>query len=102
MVRSIELPPVPEGPDRPTILARVYPGTHERAVELFQQDAELLAGHGYLPVGQSYADGRYPLWMVAVALVLCLIVIGIALLAVMAAVRPEGTLAVTYELRSHR
>ena len=81
------------------ILVRVYPGRQERAVESFQWDAELLARVGYHPVAQSYAEGRYPTWMVAVALVLCLFVVGIVLLALMAAHRPPGTLAVTYELR---
>ena len=95
----ITLPPVPDGPDRPVILVRVYPGRQERAVESFQWDAELLARVGYHPVAQSYAEGRYPTWMVAVALVLCLFVVGIVLLALMAAHRPPGTLAVTYELR---
>jgi hypothetical protein len=46
-------------------------------------------------VAQSYGDGRYPAWMLFVALVLTLIAIGIVLLALMAANRPEGTLAVT-------
>jgi hypothetical protein len=30
---TIALPPVPDGPDRPVILVRVYPGYHEQAVE---------------------------------------------------------------------
>jgi hypothetical protein len=40
--RTITLPPIPDGPDRPVILVRVYPGYHEQAVELFQIDAETL------------------------------------------------------------
>jgi hypothetical protein len=100
MVKPIELPPVPEGPDRPTILARVYPGRHESAVELFQADAELLSGHGYFPVGQSYAEGRYSDGWILLATVLVFVGIGLILLLYMAAVRPPGNLAVTYELRS--
>lgn len=96
----IALPPIPEGLDRPTILVRVYPGRHERAIEAFQWDADELARVGYVPIGQSYAEGHYPGWMVATALVLCLFVVGIALLAFMAAHRPPGTLAVTYRLRA--
>src|SRR5688572_3431542 len=40
--RPIEIPPPPEGPDRPVVLARIYPGYHEEATELFQADAENL------------------------------------------------------------
>ena len=75
--QPIELPPVPEGADRPTILARVYPGYHEQAVELFQQDAELLAEAGYFPVGQSYAEGRYASGYVLLVTLLVLVGIGI-------------------------
>jgi len=98
MARSntINLPPAPEGPDRPAVLARVYPGYHEQAIELFQVDAENLAIHGYVPVAQSYADGRYAQWLTTLAAVLVLVGIGILLLLFMAAVHPPGSLAVTY------
>lgn len=95
----IPLPPVPSGPDRPIVLARVYPGYHEAAVELFQMDAELLAAHGYFPVGQSYAAGRWRTSLVILAIILSLFVIGLPLLAYMVAARPPGSLAVSYELR---
>jgi hypothetical protein len=100
--RPIQLPPVPEGADRPTILARVYPGYHEQAVELFQEDAEILSTHGYFPVGQSYADGRYSSTFTLAVGLLVLIGIGLLFLLFMAAVRPPGSLAVTYELRAAR
>ncbi len=95
---QIELPPPPTGPDRPVILARVYPGHHEQAVELFQLDADILAAHGYLPVGQSYAMGRWSPTLEILAAVLILVGIGLILLLYMAAVRPPGSLAVTYVL----
>ena len=97
--RPIELPPAPTGPDRPVILARVYPGRHESAVELFQEDAELLTANGYFPVGQSYSEGRYSDTWVLLATVLVFVGIGLLMLIYMAAVRPPGNLAVTYELR---
>ena len=97
--RAIALPPIPEGPDRPVILVRVYPGYHEAAVELFQIDAEELAAHGYVPVAQSYAEGRYPGWYITLSAILVVFVVGILLLVYMAATRPPGTLAVTYTLR---
>jgi hypothetical protein len=98
--RTIDLPPPPQGPDRPVILVRVYPGYHEEALELFQIDAEDLAVHGYVPVAQSYAEGRYAGWYLTLAAILVIFVIGIILLVYMAATRPPGNLAVTYMLRS--
>jgi hypothetical protein len=96
---QIELPPPPTGPDRPVVLARVYPGHHEQAVEVFQRDADILAENGYFPVGQSYAMGRYSSTLVLLAAVLILFGIGLVLLLYMAAVSPPGSLAVTYVLR---
>jgi len=95
----IDLPPPPEGPDRPVILARVYPGYHEQAIKLFQIDAEDLAVHGYVPVSQSYAEGRYSPGFITLSTLLVLVAVGILLLLYMAAVRPPGNLAVTYMLR---
>lgn len=92
-------PPPPQGPDRPTILARVYPGYHETAVEAAQADAAHLAASGYYPVAQSYALGRWSQRWVLLALVLSLFVIGVPILLYMLLVSPPGSLAVTYELR---
>lgn len=97
--QPIQLPPVPTGADRPTILARVYPGRHEAGVELMQADAELLTSHGYFPVAQSYGEGRYSDGWVLFSTVLVIFGIGVLMLIYMAAVRPPGNLAVTYELR---
>jgi len=97
--RTIDLLPPPTGPDRPVVLARVYPGFHENAIELFQIDAEELAPHGYVPVSQSYAEGRYSPRSVTVSTLLVLAGVGVFMLLYMAAVRPPGTLAVTYMLR---
>jgi hypothetical protein len=97
----VPLPPIPAEPDRPTILARIYPGFHEAAVEVFQMDAELLAEHGYFPVAQSYAEGRWRTGFVILVIIASVFAIGLPFLAYMVAVRPPGSLAVTYELR-HR
>ena len=98
--RAIALPPIPDGPDRPVVLVRVYPGYHEQAVELFQIDAEDLAIHGYVPVTQSYAEGRYAGWYVMLAAILVIFLIGIIVLVYMAVTRPPGNLVVTYMLRT--
>jgi hypothetical protein len=97
--KPVQLPPPPEGPGRPTVLARIYPGHHAEAVELFQEDAETLVGYGYHPVAQSYAPGRYPTTWEWAAVLLLLVGIGFVILLIMAAIRPPGSLAVTYELR---
>jgi hypothetical protein len=96
MPPKIELPPAPDGPDRPFILARVYPGYIENATELFQMDAENLAVRGYLPITVAYAEGHYPSWFIAVSCVLVFVAIGLVMLLFMAAVRPPGSLSVTY------
>jgi hypothetical protein len=98
--KKVEFPPPPAGPDRPVILARIYPGHQEQAVELFQEDAENLVAYGYHPVAQSYATGRYRSRVEVLAVVLVFVGIGIVMLLYMAAVRPPGSLAVTYELRT--
>jgi hypothetical protein len=98
MPPRVPLPPVPTGSGRPTILARVYPGYHEIAVELFQMDAELLAEHGYMPTAQSYAEGRWRTSIVILVILASAFVIGLPFLLYMLAVRPPGSLAVTYEL----
>jgi hypothetical protein len=92
------LPP-PDGPERPMILVRVYPGYHEAALEAAQWDAETLTAQGYYPVAQSYATGRWSGRWVAGSMLLSLVVIGIPLLVYMLLVDPPGSLAVTYELR---
>jgi hypothetical protein len=99
MTSNVYLPPAPTGVDRPQVLARVYPGYHESAVELFQTDAAMLLDGGYVPVGQSYAEGRWATRFVALVLIASLFVIGLPFLAYMIVVRPPGSLGVTYVLR---
>jgi hypothetical protein len=82
------------------ILVRVYPGYHEQAVELFQLDAENLAVHGYVPVAQSFVEGRYPGWFVILSTLLVVFLIGIVALVYIFATRPPGSLAVTYLRRA--
>ena len=97
--KPILLPAIPTGEDRPVVLVRLCPGTHEDVARLLATDADALAEAGYRLVGQSYADGRYSVALVVLATVLVLVGIGLVMLAWMAAVRPAGTLAATYELR---
>jgi hypothetical protein len=97
--RTLQMPEVPTGAERPTVLMRVYPGRHEAAVEWAQRDAEELVDHGYHPVGQSYAQGSYGLALAFIGVLLCPVGIGFVILLAMAAMPAAGSLAVTYELR---
>lgn len=71
------------------VVVRSYPGrTQADASVLFESDARQMAGHGYHPVSQSWADGRP-----GVKRVMALGVFALA-------ARPPGTLTVTYERRA--
>jgi len=85
----------PDGP----IAVRVY-RAHQQAdaVADFQSDAALLAEKGYHPVSQSWAEGQWGCGAWLVALILCVVVIGILVFIYMLIVKPDGTLTVTYEL----
>lgn len=96
--RSIALPPVPDGPDRPTILVRVYPGHPETAAQTLVDDADTLSRLGYRLVSQTFAPGRYADVQVLIALLLCLVGIGFAILLFMAVNPLPGSLIVTYRL----
>jgi hypothetical protein len=82
-------------------LVRMYRG-HEQteAVASFVKDAEMLAGRGYAPLGQSWGDGQWDGAYFLLALLLSLFGIGLILLAYMAIIRPDGTLCVTYRLQA--
>jgi hypothetical protein len=68
------------------IIVRAYPGrTQADASVLFQSDAVMLAGKGYRPLSQSWADGRAGTGRV--------LMLGLAA----NSIRPDGTLTVTYQ-----
>ncbi len=81
----------------PATLVRAYKGQRQAdAVAPFQAEANGLAEAGYEPVSQSWADGQWGGPEVLIALLLCLVVVGVFILIAMLVVRPEGTLTVTY------
>jgi hypothetical protein len=82
-------------------LVRTYRG-HEQtaAIASYVKDAETLAERGYSPAGQSWGDGQWDAVYFLIALILCLVGIGLILLAYMAIIRPDGTLCVTYRLNA--
>ena len=58
-----------------------------------------MAAHGYVPTSQTWTPGEYGCGSFLVALLLCLLVIGILVFIYMLIVKPPGTLTVTYEYR---
>ena len=80
-------------------IVKTYTGKHEVATRIFQADAEKMAVEDYYPVSQDWAPGSYGCGGFLLALLLCLIVIGIIVFIYMLIVKPDGTLSVTYELR---
>ena len=74
-------------------------GKPDRAALLFANDANTLAEHGYFPISQSYEPGQWGCGAFLVALLLCLVLIGILVFIYMLVVKPDGTLTVTYEFR---
>jgi hypothetical protein len=82
------------------IVVKTYKGSQARAAELFQADAAKMADKGYIPTSQSWAPGAYGCGSFLLALVLCIVLIGIIVFVYMLLVKPDGTLSVTYELRA--
>ncbi len=67
----------------------------------FQADAIQMAADGYFPTSQSWAPGQWSGGAFAVAILLIFFFgLGILILAYMLIVKPDGTLTVTYELRT--
>ncbi len=82
------------------VVIKVYKGQHDGATQAFQADAARMAYQSYYPTTQVWAPGAYGCGNFIVALLLCLVLIGIIIFIYMLIVKPAGTLTVTYELRS--
>jgi Uncharacterised protein family UPF0547 len=82
------------------VIVKTYKGNQARAIELFQADAAKMAAQGYVPTSQSWAPGAYGCGSFLLALLLCVVIIGLLIFIYMLLVKPEGTLSVTYELRA--
>jgi len=66
----------------------------------FQADSIQMAADGYFPTSQSWAPGQWGFGAFIGALLLCVLLIGFIALIYMLIVKPDGTLTVTYELRT--
>lgn len=82
------------------IIVKTYTGSQSEAMAFYQADADKMAAQGYFPTSQSWAPGAWGFGSFLVALILCLVLIGILVFVYMLIVTPDGTLSVTYELRT--
>jgi hypothetical protein len=81
----------------PPAIVRTYGGKQlSDAAAAFHHDAVELAKFGYTPSTQSWAQGQWGAGAFVVALLLCIILIGILVFIYMLIVKPAGTLTVTY------
>lgn len=82
------------------VIIKTYTGTQEEATRAFGADSSSMAARGYSPTSQTWAEGSWGIGSFIVALLLCFILIGFLVLVYLLIVKPDGTLSVTYELRS--
>jgi Short C-terminal domain len=81
----------------PPTIVRTYRGSQQADTAApFRSDAAELAKYGYAPTTQSWAQGQWGGGAFLVALLLCIVLIGILVFIYMLIVKPEGTLTVTY------
>jgi hypothetical protein len=81
------------------IIVRTYKGSEAKAITSFQADSVTMAARGYFPTSQSWVPGQWGCGAFLVALLLCLILIGVLIFVYMLVVKPDGTLTVVYERR---
>jgi hypothetical protein len=84
------------------IIVRIYHGSQDSAAVAFRKDAAVLAAQGYVPISQVWAPGSWGCGAFAVALLLCLLIVGIFIFIYMLIVKPGGVLTVTYQLQPAR
>jgi hypothetical protein len=87
-------------PSPQPIIVRTYTGSQTSATTWFRNDAAELAKQGYYPTSQNWVPGAYGCGSFLIALLLCLLLIGILIFIYMLIVKPAGTLSVTYEYRA--
>jgi hypothetical protein len=81
------------------VIVRNYRGTQSDATRNFKRDSVIMAEKGYYPTSQNWSPGSYGCGSFTLALLLCIILIGILVFIYMLIVKPDGTLSVTYELK---
>ena len=82
-------------------VVKTYKGRQEVAQKAYLKDAEKMAKKGYFRVDDRWEPGRWSTGQFILALLLCVVLIGILIFIYMLLVKPRGgTLTVTYEYRS--
>jgi len=81
------------------LIVRNFKGTQIEATRNFKRDSVKMAEKGYYPTSQNWSPGSYGYGSFILALLLCIILIGILVFIYMLIVKPNGTLSVTYELK---
>jgi hypothetical protein len=83
------------------VIVRTYRGKQQAdAVAAFRAEVKEFADAGYEPTSQSWALGQWGAGAFVVALLLCIILIGILVFIYMLVVKPDGTLTVTFTRRT--
>ncbi|HEY8836343.1 MAG TPA: hypothetical protein VIO16_01430 [Dehalococcoidia bacterium] len=78
---------------------RTYKGSLAKATVAYQRDADAMAREGWFPSGQTYAPGSWGCAAFLLALLLCVVLVGILIFIYMLIVKPDGVLVVTYAYR---
>ena len=81
-------------------IVKSYKGKRAVAQEIYLNDAEHLAKKNYFPISETYEQESWGCGSFLLALLLCLILIGILVFIYMIIVKPDGTLTVTYQYGS--
>ena len=81
-------------------IVKTYQGRQEAAQRAYLKDAAKMAKKGYFPADDRWEDGKWGAGQFILALLLCLILIGIIIFIYMLLVKPPGKLTVTYKHRS--
>jgi hypothetical protein len=81
------------------VTTRSYRGSLAKATAAYQHDADAMARDGWFPTGQTYQPGSWSGGQFLLALLLCLLLVGILIFVYMLIVKPAGVLVVTYAYR---
>ena len=82
-------------------IVKTYKGRQDAARKQFLKDSQKLAKKGYFPVSEHWQEGAWGTGNFILALLLCLLLIGLLIFIYMLIVKPAGELTVTYALQSH-
>jgi hypothetical protein len=83
----------------PPAVVRIYRNTPDRAYSAFGHEAPMFEEHGYYPDAVTWTSGEWDSSYAGLAAVLCIVGIGILIIAYMLVTKPAGTLVVIYRRR---